>query len=231
MVYDCQLILLASTLTAYSEKEHPAQSYTKELQAECNEWLLNDCEGPMAEILGLRLLAFRIAANTVNQAQIRWYPDSQTMIYKDIQLSVVQIRDWLDQEIESARTIFRQCLCLDLDDIPTFQPGNLVDNWESARPGQSFVNDPRNRRHVEAGSHWLFDKIMKNTELKASWLQQASNGEWLWKASVASEYEKDVQQFLERILVIMHIGSGQPARRPEFMGKRIFADQRFKIQG
>jgi hypothetical protein len=89
----------------------------------------------MSEILGLRLLAFHISFNTVNQAQIRWYPDGQTMVYRDIKLSLVQLNDWVDQELESARIIFHQYLCFDYEDIPTYRPANLQNNWDASEPG------------------------------------------------------------------------------------------------
>jgi hypothetical protein len=44
---------------------------------------------------------------------------------------------------------------------------------------------------------------------------------------MASEYEKDVQQFLERMLVIMHLGSGQPARKPELIGQSISTNYQY----
>jgi hypothetical protein len=46
-----------------------------------------------------------------------------------------------------------------------------------------------------------------------------TSDQWIINPIACSEYEKDVQKFLERILVLIHIGSGQPSRKPEFLDK------------
>ena len=35
-----------------------------------------------------------------------------------------------------------------------------------------------------------------------------------------AQYEDSVQRFLEHMMVLLHVSSGQPARRPEFLGLR-----------
>jgi hypothetical protein len=77
IVYAIQLIMLGHCLQVYREQpiEAPAQDFTAILKTNCQDWVLNDSKGPMAEILRLRLLAIHIAGETVRQAQIRWKDD------------------------------------------------------------------------------------------------------------------------------------------------------------
>lgn len=42
------------------------------------------------------------------------------------------------------------------------------------------------------------------------------SGRWAWRASAMATYETHVQEFLERLCVLIHISSGQPIREPEF---------------
>jgi hypothetical protein len=86
MVYAMQLIMLSHYLQVYREQpiETPAQDFTAILKINCQDWVLNDSKGPIAEILRLRLLIIYITGETVRQAQIRWKDDGQNLIFKNI---------------------------------------------------------------------------------------------------------------------------------------------------
>lgn len=43
---------------------------------------------------------------------------------------------------------------------------------------------------------------------------------WYIRSEFAQKYEKSVQRFLECRLILIHKGSGQPARRKEFLSMR-----------
>jgi hypothetical protein len=66
--------MLGYCLQVYREQpiEAPAQDFIAILKTNCQDWVLNDSKGPMAEILRLRLLVIYIASETIRQAQIRW---------------------------------------------------------------------------------------------------------------------------------------------------------------
>ena len=52
-----------------------------------NTWLLSDCAGPMAELLGIRLLAMKIGRTDVKEAQVFWHQDGLTLTFEDIVFS------------------------------------------------------------------------------------------------------------------------------------------------
>jgi hypothetical protein len=142
------------------------------------------------------------------------------MIYRNIKLSLVQFNDWVDQEFESARIIFHQCLCFNYEDIPTYRSADLQDNWDASEPGDWFMDNTQNRNLLELETHWLWDRIMTDIKLKEKFFERdETSDQWIINPIACSEYEKDVQKFLERMLVLIHIGSGQPSRKPEFLGK------------
>ena len=58
-----------------------------------SSWLLNDCRGTLAELDGLRLLVRHINDETVNEAQIRWYRDNETLAYRKIIYRVQDLRE------------------------------------------------------------------------------------------------------------------------------------------
>lgn len=91
-------------------------------------WLLNDTQGPVAELLGTRLLGLEIARNTVNQAQVRWHADGETVLYQDVQLEMQQLRQLVQHELDAARALFLDELCLGLEHVPEYELGRLGDN-------------------------------------------------------------------------------------------------------
>jgi hypothetical protein len=220
VIYDVQLLLLGDCLRARAID--PSLDMRVLLKDTCDHWLLNDCEGPMAEVLALRLLAFHVASQTTNQAQIRWHPDGITLTYRDIKLCVTQIVQWVGEEIKEARVILKDRLCFGLRDIPTYHPLHLEDYWEDPTPGHSFVDDTRNHPSLEAGRQWLWKSIRDNMALKEAFFRyDTTNQTYIVDPKAASEYERDVQHFLEHLAMAIHLGSGMPARKPEFLGESI----------
>ena len=223
MVYAMQLVMLGHCLQVYREQpiEAPAQDFTAILKTNCQDWVLNDSKGPMAEILRLRLLAIHIAGETVRQAQIRWKDDGQSLIFKDIQFGLRPLQAWIREVLRAANEIMKECLCLGLDDIPVLKPHDWQDNWEESRPGRSFIDDPRNQSRHEGKAQWLYRQILERPPIRQRFFKQDTNGRLILAPLAADEYEKDVQRFLERLMVLLHVSSGQPGRRPEFIGKSV----------
>jgi hypothetical protein len=217
ITYDVQLLVLQSCIEA-TEKDNSAD-FTELLVDFRDQWLLNDTKGPMCEILSLRLHAGRIAKTTVQTAQIRWKSDNETIIYKDIELPMQSIRDLVQHQLALATATFKRDLCFGLGDIPHYPLNDIVDNWDARNPGASFLTDPRNTQFKD-GKFWLFKKITHTPELAELFLSRTAGGDWYVRASAVNQYEMAVQRFLEHLSVCVHVGSGQPARRVEFLGLR-----------
>jgi hypothetical protein len=126
MVYVIQLVMLGHCLQVYREQpiETPAQDFTAILKTNCQDWVLNDGKGPIAEILRLRLLAIHVTGETVRQAQIRWKDDGQSLIFKNIQFGLRPLQAWIREVLREANEIIEKCLYLKLDDIPVLKPRN-----------------------------------------------------------------------------------------------------------
>ena len=189
-----------------------------------DQWLLNDTPGPVAELLGIRLLGFEVGRNTVNQAQVRWHSDGETIVYKDIQLQIGQLQELVAYELHAATALFQQDLCFGLRDVPEYKLDKLVDNWDASFPGQSFLTDTRNSSYLSEGQSWLFDQLHQKPELlRLLYSPRRSSGTaapWQLSSTAVAAYETSAQHFLEHMMVLLHIASGQPARRPEFLGIR-----------
>jgi hypothetical protein len=118
-----------------------------------------------------------------------------------------------------ANEIIEKCFYLKLDDIPILKSHDWRDNWEESRPGRLFIDDPRNQSRHEDKAQWLYRQILKRPPIRQRFFKQDTNGRPILIPLAADEYEKDVQRFLKRLMVLLYISLGQPGRRPEFIGK------------
>ena len=89
------------------------------------------------------MIAGNIANNTVNDAQVRWSKDGETITCGAVQLGMVQLRQLIQHELEAARTILVRDLCFGIEP-PTYPIGELRDNWDIVKPGHNFLIDSRN---------------------------------------------------------------------------------------
>ncbi|KAF1980590.1 hypothetical protein K402DRAFT_399284, partial [Aulographum hederae CBS 113979] len=116
-----------------------AQDLTACIKGVRDSWLLHDTPGPVGELLATRLLGFRIARNTVNQAQVRWHADEETIVHK----------------VKAAREVLEQDICLGIGAVPQYDLSQLVDNWDASSPRQSFLTESRNASQIGSGQTWL----------------------------------------------------------------------------
>lgn len=96
----------------------------------------------------------------------------------------------------------------------------FCDNWDDRQPGASFLTESRNADMVAQCRPWINNGVLGSQDLAESIYERDSNGRWHVQAHAVRQYENAVQNFLERMIVLIHMGSGQPARRPEFVGLR-----------
>ena len=223
IIYNCQLIVLLHCLDLVDRRR--AGTLTSCLKEERDRWLLNDTTGPVAELSANRLLGFTIGKAMVNQAQVRWHADQETIVFQEVQLHMDQLKELVVYELKGATAILEKDLCFGIKDIPVYDARGLVDNWDAASPGQSFLTDTRNSSYIATGQSWLFNQLkLKPEVLKQLYISTStpptSARPWKLSSTAVTAYEGAVQNFLEHMMVLLHITSGQPARRPEFLGLR-----------
>lgn len=221
LIYCCQIIILAHAHELVRCGQHRNVSHA--LNPLCAAWIVNDEKTPVSDMNRLRLYAMTVSRNTVNPAQVRWHRDGETLNYAGITYEIKFLAQEITFYLDHARTIFERDLCLGLPNIPTYPLDELRDNWDSRRPGCSFLDDPRNVGILAGGEEWLWENIQRESELRHLVLRRNHEEEgesWCVRSEFAQQYEKSVQRFLEYLMVLIHKGSGQPARRKEFLGMR-----------
>lgn len=223
LIYDCQMVILASVLAETVEGRDAEMSAI--IIATRDQWLLNDTDGPLSELLENRLLGFRISQTEVPPAQIRWHADGQTLVWSDVIFHLSDIREIIFRRIAEARRILEVELCLSgrsspVSEIPPIAYNRLVDNWDATAPGQSFLTDARNACYLDPLKDWLITRVGRTPALFRTFWSQNAEGRWVVSADAVQQYEDAVQLFLRAVTPPFFIGSGQHGRRTEFTGLR-----------
>lgn len=131
LIYDCQILILAQVFTE-TEDDITANISTRIIKFR-DQWLLNDTDGPVAELLENRLLGFFISRQEVPPAQLRWHEDGETLVWVEVIFHLTDLRTMIFQGLEQAQKIFTEELCLNRQsslskDIPTLNLSLLVNN-------------------------------------------------------------------------------------------------------
>jgi hypothetical protein len=106
--------------------------------------------------------------------------------------------------------------CRDGEALPVIDWDRLQDDCSEERVGYSFLSDERNV--WLGGDGWVLRRILGDAVRKARWFQDGDNP---YRAEAVRQYGMAVEDFRERLLVLMHLIGGQPARAPEIMGLRM----------
>jgi superfamily II DNA helicase RecQ len=223
LIYCCQLVILG--LAHHIADSHdPPTEFSDELLRLCQRWVVNNTRGPISALNDWRLLAMKIGSTSIPEGLVVWDEDGETLIYGEVRYGLSDLRTEMQYCWDEAQQIFYRDLCMGFDEVPTYPLRELADNWSTMMPGYSFINDSRNEAHFEGHTQWLTSRIYEDEE-RAGLVFQSPNpsvasGEEPVRSDFARHYQQSVIRFLEVMLVLIHKGSGQPARRKEFLGLR-----------
>jgi hypothetical protein len=223
LIYDCQMVVLAQVLAETANQ--PEVDIGAMIVDIRDQWLLNDTDGPVAELLENRLLGFHIGKTEVPPAQLRWHADGKTLVWSEVIFHLSDLHHIIFKGLATAQQLFEEELCLSgrstpASEVPVLDLDQLVDNWDATAPGQSFLTDSRNRSYLDPLKDWLIARVGKSPVLFHTFWSQTAEGHWVVSADAAQQYEDAVQKFLQVLLVPFFLGSGQQGRRTEFLGLR-----------
>lgn len=224
LIYDCQLVVLAQVLA--DTQGQPDIDIGARIMEIRDQWLLNDTDGPVAELLENRLLGFQISRSEVPPAQLRWHADGETLVWAETTFHLSDLHTMVFQGLVQAQQLFTKELCLSgqsspAEEIPALDLRLLVDNWDATSPGQSFLTDTRNSAYLDPLRPWLISRVGQTPVLFHTFFQRnAAGDQWVVSADAAQQYEDAVQRFLRAVLGPIFLGSGQQGRRTEFIALR-----------
>ena len=107
------------------------------------------------------------------------------------------------------------------DVILAFELRDLKDNPAENEKGWSFLKDARNEHVLPSGKRWMLDRILEADWLRTEFVEvRKKDSSVTWKLAAAKRYVAMIDRFLERLLLIIHLTSGQPARGTEILSLR-----------
>jgi hypothetical protein len=136
-----------------------------------------------------------------------------------------------DNEITEAiarEVLYKDLMLLDVDSqgqvdstqVPGIDWDTMVDNPTENRVGWSFLDDERSRFEVD-GKWWLYQCMFTEQKVRQRFTTEASEGRRpVIRKEIADAYQRHVDQFREKLLLLFHLCGGQPGRAPEVLGLR-----------
>jgi hypothetical protein len=190
-------------------------------------FLIYGVRAPFAWITRLRTYGKKVQNTTTSLGYIYWSDDEQTLTYKELRLSMGGLRQFIRTEVALAQLDLERLFLLHEEEsreaiIPTLELQALHDDPTNNQRGWNFLQDPRNSSQLRApGKQWLMERVLNTLWLREEFLElRKSDSQVVWRASAVDSYLRQVDQFLERLLLLIHLTAGQPGRATELLGLR-----------
>lgn len=223
------LVKLAQLLVVqYAVSEHKAgrTQYPNELVGELQDrFIVFGSESPMNWILNLRAYGAKARDNTTALGFISWTDNGESLSYKSLEFSMNGLRWFLRDQIQEAQDQLHDLLLLpeaDLDtrakQVPQLCLTSLKDDPTICSANYSFLQDERNQEILDGQQRYLLNQLRHNPRLRRRFF---SNPETLtWDKKRVKQYLQLTEAFLRRLLLLVHITGGQPARGTELLTLR-----------
>lgn len=190
------------------------------VQKMVNQFMVRGSHSPMQWMLDLRTYGLKVHFNTTSQGHVEWMGRDE-LLYKNLHFTMAQFRAMVHGlQAESARLLVEELLFCNKktgNELPQIPWDQLRDNPTDNRPGWSFLHDQRTRMPVK-GDIWLFENVGRDTSLRERFIKSSTSSgierkevEW---------YMDRVVAFREKLIVLMHVTAGQPARATELLSIR-----------
>ena len=95
----------------------------------------------------------------------------------------------------------------------------MEDDHSEDRVGYSFLEDKRNA-WLDKGKDWVLRRILGSEKFRNEWFSDGADEVNPYKHAAVRRYGRSVEQFRERLWVIMHMLGGGPAHSTEISGIR-----------
>lgn len=216
------LVIQRSVLAAEEgEVDRPA-----DLLDEMRErFMIHGSRSPFNWALRLRAYGKKIRNSTTSLGYVYWSTDNEKLSYKTTELEMPRFQNFVRVQVNLIQAQLEDVLLLHPNEcrehiVPTFVLRRLKDNPSEKARSWSFLDDHRNREELPNGARWLLNRVLANDWLRDEFIKVKSNGRFDWLSRSVDDYLARVDRLLERLLLLIHITSGQPARGTEIVSLR-----------
>ncbi|KAA8646653.1 uncharacterized protein ATNIH1004_005328 [Aspergillus tanneri] len=202
---------------------HPADA----LDAMRERFLLHGVCAPFAWITRLRTYGKKVQNTTTSQGYIYWSDDEQTLSYKGLRLTMAGFRRFVRVEVELAQAELEELFLVhDEEDrgdvVPHLPLAELQDDPTNNQRGWNFLQYRPNRSVLPVDrERWLLNRVLTSNWLREEFLDvEKTDAQVVWRMAAVHRYLKQVDQFLQRLLLLVYITAAQPARATELLSLR-----------
>jgi hypothetical protein len=188
------------------------------VQQMMDRFMVRGSHGPMQWMLDLRTYGLKIHYNTTSLGHVQWMGQDE-LLYKELHFSMAQFRSMVHGLVTESRQLLTDELLFGSKAaaVPTVPWESIRDNPTDERPGWNFLKDHRTQMPVD-GERWLFERIGQDTSVRDQFMKPGSQSGVDRQA--VERYMDRVVEFREKLVVLVHISGGQPARGPEILSVR-----------
>ncbi|OKP11118.1 ATP-dependent DNA helicase Q5 [Penicillium subrubescens] len=179
-------------------------------------FMVHGTAGPMEWMMDLRRYGMKIHMNTPTAGHIGW-ANGDELSYKTMRFTMGAFRGFIHGLTASARQLMiNQILRCQPDQIPVIPWDRMADDFNQPKAGWSFLQDERTPWPVD-GSRWMVDRVQEEHPLQRLFMQANTNR---FSVDAIGRFFGFVNEFKEKLAVLVHITSGQPPRGPELLSIR-----------
>lgn len=175
---------------------------------------------PMDWILETRTYGLRIRYSTTAGALIDWIGNE--IIFQQLRFSMTELSGMMHSMVADARAMMCQLTMTEEEGIgrlPSIPWSKLEDDNSNEVVGYSFLTDERNNEWTAAGDKYIFKQMIYGPDIN-EWIGAHQDCQQPFQESRVAAYGRLVDQFREKMLIMMHMISGQPARATEILTLR-----------
>jgi superfamily II DNA helicase RecQ len=179
------------------------------------EHLCEGSFGPVSSILTQLAMGKKNNSTHETPSNIHWAEDFQTIYFGGMPVRLAKISTMGLAMIQEGYDMIRELAFG--KELPVFDLSEIIDSmaWSSEfrRSDYSFINHTKNNEQIRVGHSFLFERA-KGIKGGGQIIDRSSH-DAQWIESAKGAYLTMERRFLRKLMVILHITGGQPARGPE----------------
>lgn len=191
-----------------------------------DRFLIHGSRSPFSWACQLRVYGRKVRDSTTCLGYISWSDNRETVSYKALELSMTQFKLFVADMVRTGQELLTRLFMLHPDEqredvVPQLRLLRIKDNAAENDRGWSFLKDPRNKSELPDGRRWLMARVLDSDWLRDEFVQaKGVDKRPRWTEDAAQDYTQKVNRFLDILLLLIHITSGQPARGTETLSLR-----------
>jgi hypothetical protein len=176
---------------------------------------------PFGRLSQIMSHAFSAARQCRQLPRVVWEPNQNEVLHFDGEpISIPKLGSEMRDLANDVRTQMESKLFFNLK-LPKIDKSKIVDPLTETKDGFSFLTSEHNQFALHP--HALFHAISNDPILSARFLHpgRKPNGDLNWNILACREYLADAADITEKLMVLLHMSCGQPARGGELASFKI----------